>query len=239
MKKIGLHFGMNKVNPADYNGWPGFLSGCWRDADSMAATFATLGYDTQGLFDADCTLERVRKELLDAASSLVADDTLIFSNSGHGGQSLGILTGSTETLCFYDGQLADTELRAMLSQFKPGVNVIVLLDSCHSGGMDRALPLMRARVAPLSVTRNLPVTPARGDAPISASVLLIAACQRDEVAGDGDTNGAFTGSLLESRGEGQTWQQWFDATDRYMSRNFPTQHPALMSLNGSLAGTLV
>lgn len=236
--KLGIHCGLNQVSPDFYNGWPGYLSGCFRDADTMAATFGTLGYDTKALFDADCTLERVRKELLDAATALASGDTLVFSDSGHGGQSLGMLSGTTETLCFFDGQLADAELRAMLSQFKAGVNVVVILDSCHSGGMDREIG-KRARVAPLWVTRDLPVTPAKGDAPIAANVLLLAACQRDETAGDGDLNGAFTGSLLASLGDGMTWRQWFDATTRYMSRNFPDQHPAIVSLNGTVADAAI
>lgn len=240
MKRLGVHFGMNKVDAGSYGGWPGYLAGCWNDAAGMAATLASSGYETRGWFDADCTLGRVRQELADAATGLQSGDTFVFSDSGHGGQTLGAFFGSTETLCFYDGQLADTELRAMLSQFKPGVNVVVILDSCHSGGMDRAAGL-RPRVAPLWVTKDLPVTPAlRTSDRILANVLLIAACQRDEVAGDGDANGAFTGSLLESLDTApgskvQTWQQWFDETSRYMSRNFPQQHPVLTSLNGNLA----
>ncbi len=239
MKKIGLHFGLNKVDPDEYQGWPGYLAGCWHDADSMAATFATLDYDAQGFFDEDCTGERLRSFMADAAASLVDGDTLVFSYSGHGGQSLGMMLGTTETMCLFDGQLSDTELRAMLSQFKAGVNCAVVADSCHAGGLSRAVPTVRARVAPLWVTKNLPVVQAKGDAPIAANALLLAACQRDELAGDGDLNGAFTGSLLAARGEGATWRQWYGATSRFMSKAFPDQHPALAVLNGKMDEAVV
>lgn len=233
MTKIGIHFGLNQVSPAAYGGWPGYLQGCIRDATSLAAILAELGYDAKAYFDQDCTLNSIRQQLTDAAKSLVAGDTLVFSQSSHGGQSLGVLTGTTETLCMFDGQLADSELRSMLAQFKPGVSVAILLDSCHSGGMDRAMK--RVRVAPLFVTKSLPVLRML-DATIQANVLLLAACQRDETAEDGDMNGAFTGSLLNCAGEGLTWQQWFDATARLMSKDFPSQHPQLLTLNGSLSG---
>jgi len=234
--KRSVHFGMNQVSGAAYGGWQGFLSGCWHDAEDMAGVFGGLGYDAKGFFDEQCTLECARREITDAANTLAPGDTFLFSDSGHGGQGQGLLSGTTETLCLFDGQLDDSELRSLLSLFKVGVNVAVICDSCHSGGLDRAMK--RIRVAPLFVTRNLPVL-RLAPASVQANVVLLAACQRDETAGDGDDNGAFTGSFLEAMAPGQTWQSWMDATARLMSRNFPEQHPQLVSLNGPLAGQLV
>ena len=43
-----------------------------------------------------------------------------------------------ETWCLYDGQLIDDELYFELSKFAPGVRILVLSDSCHSGTVVRA-----------------------------------------------------------------------------------------------------
>jgi hypothetical protein len=42
-----------------------------------------------------------------------------------------------ETWCLYDGELVDDELWLAWSQFKPGVRILVLSDSCHSGSVAR------------------------------------------------------------------------------------------------------
>jgi len=47
-----------------------------------------------------------------------------------------------ETLCLYDGQLIDDELYAELGRFAAGVRIVVLSDSCHSGTVVRAGPLL-------------------------------------------------------------------------------------------------
>jgi metacaspase-1 len=64
------------------------------------------------------------------------------SYSGHGGQihdsNRDETDGKDETWCLYDGQLIDDELYFELSCFAPGVRVLVLSDSCHSGTVTRA-----------------------------------------------------------------------------------------------------
>ncbi len=236
--KRSVSFGLNSLNADSYQGWPGFLSGCWNDADKMASLLATAGYEARGFFDADCTLGKLRTELTIAAAQTEPGDTFVFSNSGHGTQSLGPWFTSEEGMAMYDGIIGDSEFRQLLSQFKPGVNVVACLDVCHAGGLSRALGV-RGRVAPLWVTRNMAVAP-KAAVDVQANAIIMAACQRDELSGDGDVNGAFTCSALESLQEGMTWRQWMAATQRYMSRLFPTQHPQLITVgSGDLADKVV
>lgn len=228
--KVSLHFGLNQVDPARYNGWPGYLNACWNDAVRTAALLATAGYEASGVFDADCTLNRLRTELAAAAAKLTAGDTLVFSNSGHGSQSSG-WAGTEEGLCLYDGILVDSEFRELLAGFAPGVNVVVILDVCHAAGMDRSLGV-RSRVAPLFVTRGM-VAPRKPPVKISANVIILASSARDETSADGEINGAFTGTMLDTLVETMTWREWLAACARVMSRNFPAQHPELIELGGS------
>jgi hypothetical protein len=57
--------------------------------------------------------------------------------SGHGGQLPDLNgdepDGQDETWCLFDSELVDDEIYATLSSFSPGVRVLVLSDSCHSG----------------------------------------------------------------------------------------------------------
>lgn len=232
MKK-SLSFGLNRVSPESYNGWSGPLQGCWNDASMTASRLYTAGYESRALFDEHCTLDRARTELTAAANLLVDGDAFVFSNSGHGSQSPAPLVGTEEGLCLWDGILLDSEFRFLLSQFKPGVNVVVILDICHAGGLDRAFsPVQRVKVAPLFVTRKMGGV-SKAPAYITANMLILASCLRDETSLDGDGNGAFTGSLLNTLVEGMTWRGSMVATSRYMSEHFPQQHPELIVLGGA------
>ena len=61
--------------------------------------------------------------------------------SGHGGQ---VPDGddeeadsSDETWVAFDRQIVDDELYELWGKFKPGVRIVVLSDSCHSGSVNR------------------------------------------------------------------------------------------------------
>ena len=79
-----------------------------------------------------------------AAKALVAGDLFFMTYSGHGGQVPDVNGDEPdkqdETWCLYDGQLIDDELYFELAQFKAGVRVLVLSDSCHSGSVTRERP---------------------------------------------------------------------------------------------------
>jgi hypothetical protein len=232
--RLSRHFGLNSVNPASYGGWPGNLIACCADATDLAALFARAGFDSQAIFDQDATLARMRDELAAAACACTAGDWFVLTYSGHGSQrdSSYSLSVQVESLCLYDHLLEDYWLRSYLSRFVAGVNVMIILDSCFSGGMDKSG--RRIRVAPLYVTRGRALPSAAPRAFLPANIALLTACDSDETAEDGEDNGAYTETLLATMtGGAQTWSAWHAATASRMSRTHPRQHPQLLTISGT------
>jgi hypothetical protein len=108
----------------------------------------------------------------------------------------------------------------MLGKFAPGVRVLVLSDSCHSGTVTRVALSGETIVAPPGagrvpramprevasrtyhanqkmydeILRNPELKNAR--ASTKASILLISGCMDNQTSSDGTFNGLFTGTLL-------------------------------------------
>ena len=255
---LSLHYGLNLVDPKAYGGWEGDLNACVADAAAMAALMARAGFEARATLNEDATLASLDTALKTYADRMITGDTLVLSFSGHGGRSGPWVFTYRETLCFYDGQLADTALHSWLTRFRAGVNLVIILDACHSGGMDRDPQHSKVRAAPPFISRASrvllpsPVNPeprtlnpetrqiadiqTRTPQPATRSTpsaLFLTACRADEVASDGDLNGAFTSSLLTTATaiglQNITWQNWHTATAAYMAKTFPTQHPCLIT----------
>jgi hypothetical protein len=96
-----------------------------------------VGYETKVLLTAAATREAVVKHIQRAAKELSDGDIFLLTYSGHGGQlpdkNHDERDMEDETWCLYDGQLIDDELYLLWSQFKEGVRIFLLSDSCHSG----------------------------------------------------------------------------------------------------------
>ena len=238
MKK-SIHYGLNSVNPAAYGGWPGWLNACVADARELAVLAARAGFTASAVFNEEATVERLRADVASLAGISVAGDTIWLTYSGHGGRSpsSGAWDGYTETLCLYNGELADTAFREMLCQFVPGVRIIVDLDSCFSGGMNRAATRIRSKPGFVRGTVEMPSS-SRGT--LDAGVMLRSACTSTETASDGEDNGAYTAGLLKMADvaiDGKrdlTWQGWIEATQRYMAKEFPSQHPQVSRYGSEL-----
>ncbi|WP_225802810.1 caspase family protein [Streptomyces sp. NK15101] len=247
---LSLHVGLNRVDPARYEGWAGTLIACENDAHDMARLARTAGFETTTLLTPDGTVANVTSVLREAAARLVPGDILLFTYSGHGGQVPDV-TGSDdepdaldETLVLYDRQFLDDEVQQAFRAFADDVRIVALFDCCHSGsgielpggGPDestgRYMPEPRQRQLyerDRSYLEDLQRTLAK-DAPADGTghdALLVSACQDNQVAADGDVNGAFTGALLQVWDEGAFRGDYRTFHRRIQRRLPPTQSPNL------------
>jgi hypothetical protein len=141
------------------------------------------------LLGADATIARVRSQLHAAAAASHPGDLFLITFSGHGGRrpvqaavpcAVGALRG---VWGLYDGSLDDADMHAALADFRPGVRVLVISDSCNGG------------------------VPAKADgalaSDVTASVLVLSACREDRFADAPGLPGHFTTALLREwhRGE--------------------------------------
>ena len=141
-KGISLHIGLNKVDPNHYQGWSGPLNACEADAEDMQFIAKDQNYKSKILLTSKATRNAVESGIQSASGQLNRGDIFFLSYSGHGGQ-IPDKDGDErdlqdETWCLFDGQLIDDELHLLFSEFKPGVRILVLSDSCHSGSVTKS-----------------------------------------------------------------------------------------------------
>jgi hypothetical protein len=244
--KLSLHIGLNSVNPPAYGGWLGWLNGPTFDCAVLSSPFALAGYTVKSLLNEAATLAGVQREILALAEAAHAGDTVFIQYSGHGGrQDHGLFGGYHETLCLFDGQLLDVELRKLLTHFRAGVRIVVFLDSCHSGGMDRSLDnqFTRARVRPAWIHPRAPMLE-KGDAPVMADAIIASACQPEEtcietmVVAFKRVLGAFTHCASESLAADDTFGTWLAKTTSRALSLYPAQHPRIIRLGVAPEQTL-
>lgn len=234
---ISIHLGLNQVDPSHYDGWDGTLTACEFDANDMQAIATGRGFEPTVLLTQQATSAAVVQAIERAAEELGAGDILFLSYSGHGGQVPEGDDGeeadrSDETWVLYDRQLVDDELFGLWQKFQPGVRIVVLSDSCHSGTVTRRIgenvadvvatrekadaQSPRYRAMPRDVLlatyeknkaeydRIQSATPNADESgdEIGATVLLISGCQDDQLSLDGSSNGLFTEKLLSVWSDG-------------------------------------
>lgn len=252
-KGKSLNIGLNRVDPASYEGWSGPLLACEADARDMADIAKTAGFETRKLLTEKANRHNVLTHIREAAESLKAGDKYLLTYSGHGGSlpdrnNDEFDDGQDETWCLYDGQLVDDEIYAALGAFQAGVRVVVISDSCHSGTVTReagGFPLdaivAQSAVASMKVMPPM-VAYKTYDAnrnyydailadedyrdawqQIDASVLLLAACQDSQTALDGTFNGLFTGTLLRTWNRG-AFRGGYRAFFDAIARRLPLDH---------------
>lgn len=228
-KGVSLHVGVNELDPAHYRDgggqpWTGELYGCENDADGMAQLATQQGFEVRGVLKtADATSAAVTDTVRAIAKELEPGDMFLLTYSGHGGQIANLDAAGDpesdeldETWCLYDRQLLDDELFALFGTFRPGVRIVVVSDSCHSGTVTRGSPrfvavdarpkLLPTEVAIATERANkhtyadvqARARPARRRTGMAATVVLLAGCRDDECSLDGPFNGAFTSALLHA-----------------------------------------
>ncbi|MEU5216946.1 caspase family protein [Streptomyces sp. NPDC020807] len=252
---LSLHVGLNEVDPARYEGWAGTLVACENDAHDMARIARTAGFEATVLLTPDGSVANVTGVLGEAAARLGPGDILLFTYSGHGGQlPAGPAPGDDEpdaldeTLVLYDRQFLDDEVRRCFRAFADGVRIVAFFDCCHSGSsieLPGGADDVRGRYMPEPWQRRL-YERDRGfveelrrslakDAPddgAAHSALLVSACQDDQVASDGDVNGAFTEALL-TVWDGGAFQGGYRDFHRAIRAELPSSQRPNLHLTGS------
>ena len=141
---LSLHIGLNRVDPAHYEGWDGALNACEFDALDMQTIAENRGFRSRILLTEEATADAVKTAIRHAADELSSGDLFFLTYSGHGGQvpdrnGEGEEDRLDETWVAYDRQIVDDELYALWGSFAPGVRIAVLSDSCHSGTANRRI----------------------------------------------------------------------------------------------------
>ena len=222
---ISLHVAINIVDPTHYSNWDGALTSCENDADTMTEIARQQGFETHQLKTANATREAVAKAIRGAASELSSGDFYLLTYSGHGGQVENVERDDDleqdekdDTWCLYDGQLLDDEISVLLAGFQPGVRVLVMSDSCHSGTLlrdfnpnfmdqdpvvdDFTISRMMPRKAERETFRNnrSRYTDIQNAIPnprpeIKASVRLLSGCKEHEQSFGNKVTGRFTAAV--------------------------------------------
>ncbi|RYF98664.1 MAG: caspase family protein [Chitinophagaceae bacterium] len=260
---FSLHIGVNSVDTNHYKGWDGRLQGCENDALFYHDIAKREGCTrTEVLLSSDASKLPTSKAVLAFLDQGIADlhqgDNLIITYSGHGGtvedKNHDEDDFQDETWCLYDRQLLDDELFQRFGRFKPGVNIFVISDSCHSGSIVRG---DTSEATPGTTPESTPDTRLRRFVPrdklfdtfqanryiyeplmrlpivrtedIPASVLQLGACQDNEYAMEDGPNGLFTKTImkiLERNAEISSYQELLVRTKRALTG---IQQPNLLS----------
>jgi hypothetical protein len=248
---VGLHIGLNRVDPGHYAGWEGQLTACEADARDMLAITSGRGFKSSTLFTSEATSAAVISAISKAAGELETGDMFVVSYSGHGGQVPDVSGDEPdrrdETWVLFDRQLIDDELYELWGKFKTGVRILLLSDSCHSGSVardafyaasptnatypDRFKFMPRATEdATYAAHKELYDALQAGSAgdreSVGASILLISGCADSQTSRDGDRNGLFTEKLRAVWADGAftgTYPTFYQAIGRLMP---PDQTPA-------------
>jgi metacaspase-1 len=258
---VGMYLtvGLNSVDPSGYNGWSGPLRACENDARDVAAIATTAGFTGESLMTRQATSTAVLAGLHKAANVLNPGDIFLLFYSGHGSQ-IGDVTGEEadqldETWCLYDRMLIDDELFAMWSKFQPGVRILVMSDSCHSGtvtkvndyrfmaervalaGANGGDDTPRIKVLPLGQAWELYqqnkstynglqyIAGPSEKANVGACVILISGCQDNQLSQDGSVNGVFTGALKRTWNSGNFTGNYSAFHSAIMTSMPPSQTP--------------
>jgi hypothetical protein len=235
MTRLSLHIGVNRLDPAAYAGFAGWLRGCENDATGLASLALSNGYTCLGLLTDRATWSGCRRALDEAAGRLAPGDEFLLSFSGHGAQLPGAAGELIEALCFFDGPVREQQFRAAIRRMAPGVRVRVILDCCYAAGLERATALGPRRPRSLSAEAARRITPPgpQREAPAPAegpNAALLCACGEAEVSYDGDIFGEWTGALLAAcpaASPPASIELWYELASRIVAERQPLQHPRL------------
>lgn len=144
------------------------LKGAVADAEDIAAALKGAGGEVTKLIDAEATRDRIEAEWKWIVDRAGPGDTFVFAYAGHGGQEPHSHPdpdldgdGKDETFLLapfnpnrsnpnFKERIVDKDFaRWLKAAAGKGIKIVVVADSCHSGGMTRSInPALPTRAAP-------------------------------------------------------------------------------------------
>lgn len=180
-KGISLHIGVNKYDVKKYLSSGSLLKrlpNCDADAKAKLAIAQRFGFDSKILLNSEATARNLLVCIEFASANLGHGDIFFLSFSGHGCRAEDRNgdedDGYDEGWCLYDRVVLDDELFECWKQFRPGVRVLIIADSCHSG--------TSVKDTDDGLSRPGGQFPVEKTSEVQASCLLLAACQDKEKA---------------------------------------------------------
>lgn len=246
------------VEPAFYTGWPGLLPAAEQDRAAILEMLKTANFAMpEELRNDAATRATVAARLKELAEAAVPGDLVVVYFSGHGAtlpdlnnDELGALRDGA--WCLFDGMFVDDEITTALTKFKEGVRVVLISDSCFTGTIvaknlleaqgDGRAPVIDTRpskLAPVDIGERVyeaqtsyydpilnlpPIDP--DSAP--ASVLILSACDKDELSRIGDDGSVFTQTLVRVWDKGKfngTFKELFDEVSDQVKKEVKGQNP--------------
>lgn len=250
--KRALLVGLTSVDPTRYRGnrFEQGCEGCERDVDRYVEILAPLGYQITSLKTADATSAAILGYLESAAKSLSADDMLVFCFCGHGGsipdrdgdesradfQDDGVpgntgrddVGASDEVLLAFDRPIVDDTLGSLWPQFRAGVRILMISDSCHAGTNFQVSPPSQAMEA----------GPTLGNPSLPASLIHLGASRDLQKSAGFGVGGALTLALTQVWNGGHfqgNYRDFHTQIATMMQRNGPFQVPTLHALGADAA----
>ena len=197
---ISLHIGLN-YEDQEFDR----LCGAVDSACAMKNIADSLGYKSRLLPEKAATKEAVTQAIEEAAKQLCDGDIFFLTYAGHGdckrttietdGYDEGWFLSRDAAAGVGEASLFDDELYELLTRFPAGGRIVIVSDSCMSGGMlTLARPKTKFEKRPMFADIAARRT---GKTLAPASVILMASCPEAKVAKDGRFYMLFTSHLLK------------------------------------------
>lgn len=188
-----LFTGINKYSPAVFGDID--LNGCVADTARMQSALLGGDDDVTVLHNAKATAKAVLNWIAETAKKAVAGDVVVWFHSGHGTYQ-DTDNGRHTIRVMYSEYLYDTTVANALSEFKRGVTVLTISDTCHAESNSRAVlkpPADNAVRKSVPFTKAAPaILLANAQAKQEATIYHLSACKADEVAWEIGDGGLFT-----------------------------------------------
>lgn len=233
MTLSALHLGIDK--------YPGghALQKCVSDARGLKGVFGG-----ELLLNQQCTRSEILRAIRETALRPGKGQWGVVSYSGHGtpvnDRSGDEGDGWDEAIVDVGlNPVLDDDLAPTLAGRNTKSRLLLIFDSCFSGTMQRAMPVLGRRhqtaarrqhmryLAPGFVKADRRPIGNKAEQKPLANVVVISGCTDFEFSYEGLKHGVLTGALLATYKPGLTIQAWFNATCEVVAQSGYPQHPQL------------